>query len=988
MNKIISFLLLVFIFCITNVGLSQTVSRQQTLDRANTDSLYSKGDSAIYLGGKFNWLKIHYVSNRDSLSVSVIVNGMIVRDSTAGDSLFYRLNGSWVNISGGVSSLGMLASAFKDSIRNIDSANTRTARVTDKLILGNSGTDTVASASKLQKDMADTSKDVVNDSLNNSQSVVNKVLKSYVKYQGLQGLASVDSVRFTNVYDNNLYVTMPACTVSFGDTIKTYISRICTLIANSHNLLWVHKDSGNVVTVSTTNPIESGVTNTRKLVFVGHFITADKHVALYLPPTEANYRWLKTEDYIDRIHGVLILSGLTVSQGGTGTKKIRRSEGEIFDGIDYASSDSLLSSDTCFSGDYRLRIHWGTSVSDTISYASEIPVDSVWNASLGTKVAMVSNKWYKGLAYFIGKYHMDFQLPLSTSESNTAAMALTKDAPTITASQGEDAVPLYWVVYQQGAVNLNSATFTDVRKMHGTASGSGGVTDHGLLTGLGDNDHIQYTLNTAVDDSAARVVNDSLNNSTSITNKLLRNAVDDSVFALLGNKYYSYYDSMRYFGVDSTLLYQLSSIPKDSLVYLSADASWRDLSGRGNNGTATNVTIKSDTIASGFFSSSFNGTSSKVDIGNPFGSGDSLTAFAGATNLASGGITVGGWFKLRGTVGQILMGDFHDATFRGWDIENNATNGISMIVARTGGNYRSVSMTTKADTTVWLFIVGKMYTDGTYPKLFVNDVEYSTAVGAGSGSSIYLGSDNTKIGVASNAEGTWYSGLGDLIFMYKRILSSTELQIIKERTNPNPAITKALVKADSLNTRIIHVNGDTVLNATKVRSLISTAIKDSGTAHWSIGRVRFIPEYPNVSFKILSADTSINCIVKTTSLDTIAYTFSTTKATLDSLAIYVGFPIPSDFLSFADSAIVIRYDGDNTTNTNNYIRTTVIRFPNTVVIDSTNLASASWTSIMIPSTSITGSWSDGDILWLKLTIGVKTGYIIRTKEIFMKYNRK
>ncbi len=123
--------------------------------------------------------------------------------------------------------------------------------------------------------------------------------------------------------------------------------------------------------------------------------------------------------------------------------------------------------------------------------------DSDTNAEIETtnydngtqKTAIPSNKWVKGLFIFMnGK--IGFVYP--TECFNTTAEAQDASLPAM--PTGLEPVPkLTAIVYQQGAVNFTGAIWQDVRAGI-SEEAFAGITDHGALAGLADDDHTQYLL--------------------------------------------------------------------------------------------------------------------------------------------------------------------------------------------------------------------------------------------------------------------------------------------------------------------------------------------------------------------------------------------------------------------------------------------------------------------------------------------------------------
>ncbi|MCK5138856.1 MAG: hypothetical protein KAQ85_03345, partial [Thermodesulfovibrionia bacterium] len=103
--------------------------------------------------------------------------------------------------------------------------------------------------------------------------------------------------------------------------------------------------------------------------------------------------------------------------------------------------------------------------------------------------AITAGKYVKGLFIFMnGK--IGFVYPVEFF--NTIAQAQDAALPTMPPGL-EDVPKLTAVIYQQGAVNFTNAIWQDVRAGISEESFAG-VTDHGAMTGLGDDDHLIYLL--------------------------------------------------------------------------------------------------------------------------------------------------------------------------------------------------------------------------------------------------------------------------------------------------------------------------------------------------------------------------------------------------------------------------------------------------------------------------------------------------------------
>ena len=123
--------------------------------------------------------------------------------------------------------------------------------------------------------------------------------------------------------------------------------------------------------------------------------------------------------------------------------------------------------------------------------------DSDTNAQIETtnydngtnKTAIPANKYVKGLfIYMNGKIGFVYPTEYSTNIAQAQIAALPAMPP------GLETVPkLTAVVYQQGVANFTGAIWQDVRAGISEESFAG-VTDHGALAGLSDDDHSQYPL--------------------------------------------------------------------------------------------------------------------------------------------------------------------------------------------------------------------------------------------------------------------------------------------------------------------------------------------------------------------------------------------------------------------------------------------------------------------------------------------------------------
>ena len=363
---------------------------------------------------------------------------------------------------------------------------------------------------ELHADMSDTA-----DVLRAEESAeISDSLEAYLQNSGLAGILVGDSFRFVqdSLFDGDLRVTLPPCTVTFGHRIVAFSQLDTTVAANIYTYFYVHADSADSIRMTTGNNPAHNITLASKIVSLGIIAADEEHVSAYFPEIEAFFRGSNLESYIQDVHSGLIISGMTVEQGASGSRQIKMNAGVFREGITNIDQDSLLSSSVGTDGDTVGTVHWGEAGSDSSRHFGEMDIDSVWSDVLGRLVEVTDNKYYKALAYFHDHSHLKVQTALASSKSNNAASAQTKDAPTISETHSEDVLELAWIIFKastdNSTNNFDDAVFVDVRTVHGSASGTG-VTDHGKLTGLTDDDHKQYQLRSEVGDSIGQIVNDS-----------------------------------------------------------------------------------------------------------------------------------------------------------------------------------------------------------------------------------------------------------------------------------------------------------------------------------------------------------------------------------------------------------------------------------------------------------------------------------------------
>lgn len=230
----------------------------------------------------------------------------------------------------------------------------------------------------------------------------------------------------------------------------------------------------------------------------------------------------QTHEYLHRTRGAVIANGFSISNYTTSGTGANNSDAQ-FD----------LAGGTFFDEDLEVIItHSNTPTSDTwqqdLQGPSRIPVfyqsGSAWvrdaptdyavkqgtnraqynffNGASWSAIDVSSNTWYTS-SWIIATNNINYPVialmgqsahnRLSDQEALTFGDLVLTDFPVV------EFRPLYKIIWQTDSTyantpNVRIAGVYDIRQLSsgGTVSGSVPVSDHGLLTGLGDDDHLQY----------------------------------------------------------------------------------------------------------------------------------------------------------------------------------------------------------------------------------------------------------------------------------------------------------------------------------------------------------------------------------------------------------------------------------------------------------------------------------------------------------------
>lgn len=186
------------------------------------------------------------------------------------------------------------------------------------------------------------------------------------------------------------------------------------------------------------------------------------------------------DQYLIDTRKIALVSGLLASAGTSGRKF------QIAAGSYYRSLDEITFAGT--GGDATFSAFYGTNGANEISGQTEINITQYDNA--GTLTSMTAGYWRTDslLITSDGRVSVIF----GTAEYATQALAEAASFAAIPGMMNSTACTIAELLVQQGT---GITKFVDARPATSSnVAGSSGVTDHGMLTGLADDDHTQYLL--------------------------------------------------------------------------------------------------------------------------------------------------------------------------------------------------------------------------------------------------------------------------------------------------------------------------------------------------------------------------------------------------------------------------------------------------------------------------------------------------------------
>jgi hypothetical protein len=249
-----------------------------------------------------------------------------------------------------------------------------------------------------------------------------------------------------------------------------------TLTANTTNYV-LYQYSTDSIIASTSIPgdrdilLATVITDNSEIRYLHHTVYYSSNIPYIV------------QDFIDNVHGVTHKTGLVVSQGST-IKKFSVTSGSYYVSLIEINFSGV--SDAVFS--YFYGNGWSTEVS------SQTDLDITYYDNNGSLTAMTSGYYRVDSIYLTSDGRISVKY--GTKEYSTQTLAENASIAEPSSFIEPTGCSLAKIIVQQG---VGISKIIDARPTIGSSSvtggsSEGGVTDHGDLTGLNDDDHTQYLL--------------------------------------------------------------------------------------------------------------------------------------------------------------------------------------------------------------------------------------------------------------------------------------------------------------------------------------------------------------------------------------------------------------------------------------------------------------------------------------------------------------
>ena len=292
------------------------------------------------------------------------------------------------------------------------------------------------------------------------------------------GTLSAGSGRVLNVAELKGYISIG---LPPNNVIKYFqlAAQTITVTADSNNYIYIN--SSGVLVQNSASP------DTRENILLGRVVTNSTDILfIEKAPLDSQHYSNKIDRVFREAVGAIYATGSLVSESGT--RNLNVTAGEYY----YSETEFLPAGGTAITFDAFYR---SATAGVYTRVASQTTVDNgFYDNGSGTLQAIPSSKHVKHLLLVLGGPSEKYVLIYGTAVYDTLAQAQAAPLPVVPSYMNGAFARVASIIVQNGNTNIQG--IIDERPRVGFASSSsvGGVTDHGALSGLGDDDHTQYLL--------------------------------------------------------------------------------------------------------------------------------------------------------------------------------------------------------------------------------------------------------------------------------------------------------------------------------------------------------------------------------------------------------------------------------------------------------------------------------------------------------------
>jgi hypothetical protein len=284
-----------------------------------------------------------------------------------------------------------------------------------------------------------------------------------------------------------------ARTIGYASNSEDYATQLLkkidaaatTLLLPANSNVYIYYTAGSVLSYNVTMP------NGRSNVILGRVVTNATDV-VYIEKSEVDaHHWSNHADIMLKdAFGPIFSSGSIITENGTNARQLDMTNGVYF----YGEHRLTLAEETSLSFN---AYYSNGSGGYTVESASSTVSNSLYDDGSGTLASIPTDKYVKHLLVAIKEQTGTQKFLLFYGDSNwtTEAEALAANLPATPDFIKNTFVRLASIVVKQGVSAIQQ--IVDERPRVGfspSAVSAAVVTDHGALSGLSDDDHIQYFL--------------------------------------------------------------------------------------------------------------------------------------------------------------------------------------------------------------------------------------------------------------------------------------------------------------------------------------------------------------------------------------------------------------------------------------------------------------------------------------------------------------